>query len=170
MGLLIFHGLLNSLATRHLARFTVGFVFINLGTSISMSSDMRDPHNLIDLLFSYHHRAFGNNWQGEHASCRICVRLGRNRQSNRRLEYWIGILVRSPECTMDCRSYMRIHHHCLAYVCAQMTVSLENNLVKVDYLMFNRIMMLLRISRKKFNEPPMLVSGCKMLFDAMECH
>ncbi|KZS89352.1 APC amino acid permease [Sistotremastrum niveocremeum HHB9708] len=34
VGLLIFHGLLNSLATRHLARFTVGFVFVNLGTTI----------------------------------------------------------------------------------------------------------------------------------------
>ena len=27
------HGLLNSLATRHLARFTKGFVFVNLGTT-----------------------------------------------------------------------------------------------------------------------------------------
>lgn len=33
-GLLIVHGLLNSLATRHLARFTSGFVFINLGTTL----------------------------------------------------------------------------------------------------------------------------------------
>lgn len=33
-GLLIFHGALNSLATRHLARFTTWFVFVNLGTTI----------------------------------------------------------------------------------------------------------------------------------------
>ncbi|KAI9454223.1 APC amino acid permease [Lactarius psammicola] len=32
-ALLIFHGVLNSLATRHLARFTKGFVFVNLGAS-----------------------------------------------------------------------------------------------------------------------------------------
>lgn len=31
--LLIFHGILNSLATRHLATFTKGFVFVNLGTT-----------------------------------------------------------------------------------------------------------------------------------------
>jgi len=33
VGLLIFHGLLNSLATKYLARFTSGFVFVNLGTT-----------------------------------------------------------------------------------------------------------------------------------------
>ncbi|KAF8889049.1 APC amino acid permease [Infundibulicybe gibba] len=32
-GLLAFHGLLNSLATRHLARLTTGFVFVNLGAT-----------------------------------------------------------------------------------------------------------------------------------------
>ena len=32
-GLLIVHGLLNSLNTRYLARFTSGMVFINLGTT-----------------------------------------------------------------------------------------------------------------------------------------
>lgn len=32
-GLLIVHGLLNSLATRHLAQLTKGFVFVNLGTT-----------------------------------------------------------------------------------------------------------------------------------------
>jgi amino acid transporter len=32
-GLLIIHGMLNSLNTRHLARFTSGMVFINLGTT-----------------------------------------------------------------------------------------------------------------------------------------
>lgn len=32
-GLLAVHGLLNSLATRHLARLTKGFVFVNLGTT-----------------------------------------------------------------------------------------------------------------------------------------
>ncbi|KAI0299018.1 amino acid/polyamine transporter I [Multifurca ochricompacta] len=34
VGLLLFHGILNCLATRHLANFTKGFVFINLGTSV----------------------------------------------------------------------------------------------------------------------------------------
>lgn len=33
-GLLITHGILNSLATKHLAFFTRGFVFVNLGTTI----------------------------------------------------------------------------------------------------------------------------------------
>ncbi|EMD35152.1 hypothetical protein CERSUDRAFT_85857 [Gelatoporia subvermispora B] len=33
-GLLVFHGLLNCLATRYLARLTTGFVFINLGATI----------------------------------------------------------------------------------------------------------------------------------------
>ncbi|KAF5376052.1 hypothetical protein D9615_007717 [Tricholomella constricta] len=33
VGLLMFHGILNSLATRHLARLTVGFVFVNLGAT-----------------------------------------------------------------------------------------------------------------------------------------
>ncbi|KAH9996155.1 APC amino acid permease [Russula compacta] len=33
-GLLILHGTLNCLATRHLAAFTKGFVFVNLGTSV----------------------------------------------------------------------------------------------------------------------------------------
>ncbi|KAF8487085.1 APC amino acid permease [Russula ochroleuca] len=33
-GLLVFHGTLNCLATRHLATFTKGFVFVNLGTTI----------------------------------------------------------------------------------------------------------------------------------------
>lgn len=33
IGLLLFHGILNSLATRHLARLTSYFVFINLGTT-----------------------------------------------------------------------------------------------------------------------------------------
>ncbi|KDR78351.1 hypothetical protein GALMADRAFT_245494 [Galerina marginata CBS 339.88] len=33
-GLLVLHGLLNSVATRHLARFTKGFVFVNLGTTV----------------------------------------------------------------------------------------------------------------------------------------
>lgn len=33
-GLLVLHGILNSLATRHLARFTSSFVFVNLGTTI----------------------------------------------------------------------------------------------------------------------------------------
>ncbi|KXN85922.1 hypothetical protein AN958_10683 [Leucoagaricus sp. SymC.cos] len=32
-GLIVFHGILNSLATRHLARLTAGFVFVNLGTT-----------------------------------------------------------------------------------------------------------------------------------------
>lgn len=32
-ALLVVHGLLNSLATKHLARFTAGFVFINLGAT-----------------------------------------------------------------------------------------------------------------------------------------
>ncbi|TFK36500.1 APC amino acid permease [Crucibulum laeve] len=32
-GLLVFHGILNSLATRYLARLTTGFVFVNLGTT-----------------------------------------------------------------------------------------------------------------------------------------
>jgi len=32
-GLLVFHGILNSLATRHLARLTTGFVFVNLGAT-----------------------------------------------------------------------------------------------------------------------------------------
>ncbi|KAF9447455.1 APC amino acid permease [Macrolepiota fuliginosa MF-IS2] len=32
-GLMVFHGILNSLATRHLARLTTGFVFVNLGTT-----------------------------------------------------------------------------------------------------------------------------------------
>jgi len=32
-GLLIIHGMLNSLSTRYLARFTSGMVFINLGTT-----------------------------------------------------------------------------------------------------------------------------------------
>lgn len=32
-GLLVFHGLLNSVATRHLARFTKSFVFVNLGAT-----------------------------------------------------------------------------------------------------------------------------------------
>ncbi|KAF8654784.1 hypothetical protein AX16_003439 [Volvariella volvacea WC 439] len=32
-GLLVFHGLLNSLATRYLARLTTGFVFVNLGAT-----------------------------------------------------------------------------------------------------------------------------------------
>ncbi|PPQ98688.1 hypothetical protein CVT24_003315 [Panaeolus cyanescens] len=32
-GLLVVHGLLNSLATKHLARLTKGFVFVNLGTT-----------------------------------------------------------------------------------------------------------------------------------------
>ncbi|KAF4586398.1 hypothetical protein EYR38_010674 [Pleurotus pulmonarius] len=32
-GLLIFHGILNSLATRHLARLTTSFVFVNLGAT-----------------------------------------------------------------------------------------------------------------------------------------
>ncbi|KJA17855.1 hypothetical protein HYPSUDRAFT_205831 [Hypholoma sublateritium FD-334 SS-4] len=32
-GLIILHGILNSLATRHLARLTKGFVFVNLGTT-----------------------------------------------------------------------------------------------------------------------------------------
>ncbi|KAF8317854.1 amino acid permease [Clavulina sp. PMI_390] len=34
VALLIIHGILNSIATKHLARFTVGFVFINVGTTI----------------------------------------------------------------------------------------------------------------------------------------
>ncbi|KAI0684048.1 APC amino acid permease [Cytidiella melzeri] len=34
IGLLVFHGLLNCLATRWLARLTAGFVFINLGTTV----------------------------------------------------------------------------------------------------------------------------------------
>lgn len=34
IGLLVIHGVLNSLATRHLARFTSGFVFVNLGASV----------------------------------------------------------------------------------------------------------------------------------------
>lgn len=33
-GLLVFHGILNCLATRHLATFTKGFVFVNLGTTV----------------------------------------------------------------------------------------------------------------------------------------
>ncbi|TFK48319.1 APC amino acid permease [Heliocybe sulcata] len=33
-GLLVFHGILNSFATRHLAFFTRGFVFVNLGATI----------------------------------------------------------------------------------------------------------------------------------------
>ncbi|OBZ74608.1 putative amino-acid permease C15C4.04c [Grifola frondosa] len=33
VGLLLFHGLLNCLATRQLARLTTGFVFVNLGTT-----------------------------------------------------------------------------------------------------------------------------------------
>ncbi|KAF4568205.1 hypothetical protein EYR40_010395 [Pleurotus pulmonarius] len=32
-GLLVFHGILNSLATRHLARLTTSFVFVNLGAT-----------------------------------------------------------------------------------------------------------------------------------------
>lgn len=32
-GLMVFHGILNSLATRHLAKMTAGFVFVNLGTT-----------------------------------------------------------------------------------------------------------------------------------------
>ncbi|GLB44160.1 putative amino acid permease [Lyophyllum shimeji] len=32
-GLLVLHGILNSLATRHLARLTTGFVFVNLGAT-----------------------------------------------------------------------------------------------------------------------------------------
>ncbi|KAF8494443.1 amino acid permease [Russula emetica] len=34
VGLLVFHGILNCLATRHLATFTKGFVFVNLGTTV----------------------------------------------------------------------------------------------------------------------------------------
>lgn len=34
VGLLIFHGILNSLATRHLARLTTYFVFVNIGATI----------------------------------------------------------------------------------------------------------------------------------------
>jgi hypothetical protein len=34
IGLLIVHGILNSVGTKVLARFTSGFVFINLGTSL----------------------------------------------------------------------------------------------------------------------------------------
>ncbi|TFY72191.1 hypothetical protein EVG20_g808 [Dentipellis fragilis] len=34
IGLLIFHGILNCLATRYLARFTTSFVFVNLGATI----------------------------------------------------------------------------------------------------------------------------------------
>ncbi|EIN05314.1 amino acid permease [Punctularia strigosozonata HHB-11173 SS5] len=33
VALLVLHGILNSFATRHLARFTQGFVFVNLGTT-----------------------------------------------------------------------------------------------------------------------------------------
>jgi amino acid transporter len=33
-GLLVLHGILNSLATRHLAKMTKGFVFVNLGATI----------------------------------------------------------------------------------------------------------------------------------------
>lgn len=38
IGLLIVHGLLNSFGTRALARFTAGFVFVNLGSAISRCS------------------------------------------------------------------------------------------------------------------------------------
>ncbi|KAA1478995.1 APC amino acid permease, partial [Dentipellis sp. KUC8613] len=34
IGLLIFHGILNCLATRYLARFTTSFVFVNLGATV----------------------------------------------------------------------------------------------------------------------------------------
>lgn len=34
VGLLVFHGILNCLNTRHLATFTKGFVFVNLGTTV----------------------------------------------------------------------------------------------------------------------------------------
>jgi hypothetical protein len=37
-GLLVFHGLLNSVATRHLARFTKSFVFVNLGATFRKPS------------------------------------------------------------------------------------------------------------------------------------
>ncbi|KAL9710756.1 polyamine transporter tpo5 [Leucoagaricus gongylophorus] len=33
VGLMVFHGILNSLATRHLAKMTTSFVFVNLGTT-----------------------------------------------------------------------------------------------------------------------------------------
>ena len=36
-GLLISHGILNSLSTRHLAQLTKGFVFVNLGSSLGPS-------------------------------------------------------------------------------------------------------------------------------------
>jgi hypothetical protein len=35
IGLLIVHGILNSVGTKTLARFTSGFVFVNLGSAIS---------------------------------------------------------------------------------------------------------------------------------------
>ena len=42
-GLIILHGILNSLATRHLARLTKGFVFVNLGTTFGEREDPAYP-------------------------------------------------------------------------------------------------------------------------------
>jgi hypothetical protein len=45
-GLLVVHGILNSVGTKFLARFTSSFVFVNLGTTISKIS----IHTVIKLI------------------------------------------------------------------------------------------------------------------------
>ncbi|KAF9468265.1 APC amino acid permease [Collybia nuda] len=55
-GLLMFHGILNSLATRHLARLTTGFVFVNLGATfliiiVLLSTTPRSEMHPADYVF-----------------------------------------------------------------------------------------------------------------------
>ncbi|GJE92871.1 amino acid permease [Phanerochaete sordida] len=66
-GLLIVHGLLNSLATRHLARFTSGFVFINLGTTfiiVIVLLAMTPRHEMHSASFVFGSEGLINNTQG----------------------------------------------------------------------------------------------------------
>ena len=50
-GLLIIHGLLNSIATRHLASLTKGFVFVNLGATFGEQNLSCDVFMIPDLSF-----------------------------------------------------------------------------------------------------------------------
>lgn len=113
-GLLIGHGLLNSLATKHLAYMTKSFVFINLGTSIGaphINLKTEDPIKVFLaflVLLSHNCRSSGHYSTCRDALGALCIWQCRYRQSDRRMEHWHRILVWIAFGPVDGKS-CRIH-------------------------------------------------------------
>ncbi|CAK5275488.1 unnamed protein product [Mycena citricolor] len=122
VGLLILHGLLNSVGTRHLARFTQYFVFVNLGATMRKSPVFELTASVSSLTDSDHHCAACDHSAKRNASGVVRVWLGRASQCHRWLEQRTGVPVWFAFGAVDC-----------AYHCCIARFSLNSLLQMTDY-------------------------------------